>query len=187
VTIGNVLDPTSSFSNDIAGSGPDVGDLAGRKIGFRVDMLWRSWDWVSEIWAESLRADGAEVSFWRSLGRTAEEGVRMKAEMNAFFDGVDTAIVGLGNCGSCTSWTIHDALAAAERNIPTVAIATAHFEDLARALAKRGGRSGLRLHILPYPLDILQKEQVHAIARDHYRSLLRTLGVRDRLAEQSAA
>jgi len=111
----------------------------------------------------------------------------MKAEMNAFFDGVDTAIVGLGNCGSCTSWTIHDALAAAERNIPTVAIATAHFEDLARALAKRGGRSGLRLHILPYPLDILQKEQVHAIARDQYRSLLRTLGVRDRLAEQSAA
>src|SRR5260221_10540898 len=90
MAIGNVLDPTSSFSNDIAGSGPDVGDLAGRKIGFRVDMLWRSWDWVSEIWAESLRAEGAEVSFWRSLGRTAEEGGRMKAEMNAFFDGVDT-------------------------------------------------------------------------------------------------
>jgi hypothetical protein len=184
---GIVLDPTSSFSHDIASSGPDVGDLAGRKIGFRVDMLWRSWDWVSEIWAEMLRADGAEVSFWRSMGRTAEEGVRMNAEMNAFFDGVDTAIVGLANCGSCTSWTIHDALAAAGRDIPTVAIATAHFEDLAHALAKRGGRSGLRLQVLPYPLDILQKEQVHAIAREQYRSLLRTLGVRDRLAQQSAA
>jgi hypothetical protein len=184
---GIILDPTSSFSHDIASVGPDVGALAGCRIGFRIDMLWRSWDWVSEVWADLLRAQGARVTFWRSMGRTGEEGARMAAEMKAFFDNVDVAVVGLANCGSCTSWTIHDALAAANRGIPAVAIATAHFEDLARALATRGGRSGLRIQILPYPLDILQKEQVHAIARDHYGSLLRTLGVRDGLAQQPAA
>ena len=173
-----VLDPTSSLAHDIAEPGPPLEQLAGKVIGFRIDMLWRSWDWVSEIWAEELRKAGAEVRFWRSMGRTGEEGARMAAELDEFLGGIDAAIVGLANCGSCTSWTVHDALVAAGRGIPTVAIATAHFEDLAQNLARRGGRSGLRLQLLPYPLDILQKEAVHDIARDHYRPFLRTLGVR---------
>jgi hypothetical protein len=99
----------------------------------------------------------------------------------------DAAIVGLGNCGSCTSWTIADALEAAATGLTTIAVATAHFEGLAHNLAKRGGRSGLRLHVLPYPLDILPRDQVDDIARDQYRSFLRNFGVRGGLAEQSAA
>jgi hypothetical protein len=182
-----VLDPTSSLLHDIAEPGPEVGALAGKVIGFRIDMLWRSWDWVSEVWAEALRAEGAEVRMWRSMGRTGEEGARMAAEMDAFFAGIDAAVVGLANCGSCSSWTIHDALDAAGRGLPTIAIATAQFEDLARNLARRGGRSGLRLHVLPYPLDILQEDKVHDIALEHYRPFLRSFGVRSRLAELSAA
>jgi hypothetical protein len=176
---GLILDPSSSLGHDIAEFGPDAGPLAGKVIGFRIDMLWRSWDWVSEIWADALRAEGAEVRFWRSMGRTGEEGGRMASELDAFLGGLDVAVVGLANCGSCTSWTIHDALAAAGRGLPTVAIATAHFDDLAHHLARRGGRSGLRVHLLPYPLDILQKDEVHGIARNQYRPFLRTLGVRD--------
>ncbi len=182
-----ILDPTASLVDDIAEPGPDAGGLEGKRVLIRIDMLWRSWDWVSEVWAEQLREEGAQVTFWRSCGRTGEEGVRADAEYNALLAEADAAIVGLGNCGSCTSWTIADALRAASSGIPTIAVATAHFEGLANNLAKRGGRSGLRLHILPYPLDILPKEQVNDIARDHYRSFLRNFGVRSRLVEQSAA
>lgn len=182
-----ILDPTVSLAHDIVDPGPDVGTLSGKKVVIRIDMLWRSWDWVSEIWAAGLRAEGAEVSFWRSCGRTGEEGVIADRDYTALVAQSDIAIVGLGNCGSCTSWTIADALTAAATGIPTIAVATAHFEGLANNLAKRGGRSGLRLHILPYPLDILPKEQVNDIARDHYRSFLRNFGVRSGLAEQSAA
>ena len=182
-----ILDPTASLAHDIAEPGPDAGELRGKKIAIRIDMLWRSWDWVSELWAEGLRAEGAEVTFWRSCGRTGEEGVKADREYGDLLANSDMAIVGLGNCGSCTSWTIADALRAAETGMPTIAVATAHFEGLAHNLAKRGGRSGLRLHVLPYPLDILPKEQVDDIARDHYRSFLRSFGVRSRLAEQSTA
>lgn len=185
--MGIILDPTSSLAHDITEPGPAMPDLGGKVIGFRIDMLWRSWDWVSEIWAEKLREAGAEVKFWRSMGRTGEEGERMAAELDEFLGSIDAAIVGLANCGSCTSWTIHDALAAAARDIPTVAVCTSHFEDLAHNLARRGGRSGLRLQVLPYPLDILQKDTVHDIARDHYRPFLRTLGVRSGLAELAEA
>lgn len=182
-----ILDPTASLAHDISDPGPPMGALRGKRIAIRIDMLWRSWDWVSEVWAEGLRAEGAEVSFWRSCGRTGEEGVKADADYTALLARSDVAIVGLGNCGSCTSWTIADALTAAATGIPTIAVATAHFEGLANNLAKRGGRSGLRLHILPYPLDILPKEQVNDIARDQYRPFLRNFGMRSGLAEQSAA
>jgi len=182
-----ILDPSASLAHDIADPGPDAGDLRGKRVAVRIDMLWRSWDWVSEVWADKLRAAGAEVTFWRSCGRTGEEGVIADREYNALLAQSDLAIVGLGNCGSCTSWTIADALTAAATGMPTIGVATAHFEGLANNLAKRGGRSGLRLHILPYPLDILPKAQVHDIARDHYRSFLRNFGVRSELAQQSAA
>ena len=182
-----ILDPSASLAHDITDPGPDAGSLAGKKIAIRIDMMWRSWDWVSDIWAQGLRAEGADVAFWRSCGRTGQEGVEADRDYAALLAKSDMAIVGLGNCGSCTSWTIADALTAAATGIPTIAVATAHFEGLAHNLAKRGGRSGLRLHILPYPLDILPKEQVHDIARDHYRPFLRGFGVRSRLAEQSAA
>lgn len=182
-----ILDPTASLAHNIADPGPQAGALRGRKITIRIDMLWRSWDWVSELWADGLRAEGAQVTFWRSCGRTGQEGEMAERDYAALLADSDMAIVGLGNCGSCTSWTIADALRAADTGMPTIAVATAHFEGLAHNLAKRGGRSGLRLHILPYPLDILPKEQVHDIARNEYRSFLRNFGVRSGLAEQSAA
>lgn len=184
---GLILDPTSTWSDDNSDPGPGLNDVAGKVIGFRVDELWRSWDWVSEIWGEMLERDGATVKFWRARGRTGDVGEQVIRELDDFTDTLDAAVVGLANCGSCTSWTIHDALWAAKKSIPTVAVATQHFEDLAGNLARRGGRSGLRLHVLPYPLDIRQKAEVHDIARDHYRSFLRTLGLRDRLAIQPAA
>ena len=182
-----ILDPGAMLAHDIADPGPDAGELRGKRICVRIDMLWRSWDWVSEVWTEGLRAEGADVTFWRSCGRTGEEGVRADLEYGELLANSDIAVVGLGNCGSCTSWTIADAMRAAATGIPTIAVATAHFEGLAKNLAKRGGRSGLRLHILPYPLDILPKEQVNDIASSHYRSFLRNLGVRSGLAQQSAA
>ncbi|ARR56784.1 hypothetical protein HY78_26745 [Rhizorhabdus wittichii DC-6] len=182
-----VLDPTASLAHDIADPGPDAGALRGKRIAIRIDMLWRSWDWVSAIWAEGLRGEGAEVTFWRSCGRTGAEGEAAAMDYAALLRESDAAIVGLGNCGSCTSWTIADALEAAATGLPTIAVATAHFEGLAHNLAKRGGRSGLRLHVLPYPLDILPRDQVDDIARDQYRSFLRNFGVRGGLAEQSAA
>jgi hypothetical protein len=111
----------------------------------------------------------------------------MLAELDAFTNTIDVAIVGLGNCGSCTGWTIHDALAAAKKGLPTVAICTRHFEQLGEALARRGGRSGLRRHILPYPLDVLPQAEVEKIAAEHFPQLLQTLGARVPVEGKQAA
>jgi len=56
---------------------------------------------------------------------------------------------------------------------------TQEFETLAHTMAANAGRAGLRVHALPYPLDNRPEAEVREIARQHYRQVLRTLGVPD--------
>jgi hypothetical protein len=180
---GTVLEPTARRADDVADPGPDAGRLAGRRVGFRLDRMWRAWDWISDLWAERLRDAGAEVSFWRSGGRSGDEGERHAREYAEFLKSIDVAVVGLANCGSCTGWTVRDAITAANAGLPTVAIATANFESFAHEIASRGGRSGLRVHVLPYPLNEQLKADVLKIGEAHFEPMLNTLGARIELAE----
>ena len=145
---GSILDPTAVRDDDITSPGPDAGPLAGKTVGFRLDEIWRAWDWVSEIWAKEFEKAGATVKFWRGhQGRTGAEGERVAKGLEEFIKSIDIAVVGLGNCGSCTGWTIRDALACADAGLPTTAVCTEVFDVLGHQLAAHGGRSGLRIHI----------------------------------------
>jgi len=42
MALGMVLDPTAKRVDDITSPGPDAGVLAGKRIGIRVDQIWRS-------------------------------------------------------------------------------------------------------------------------------------------------
>lgn len=171
-----VLDPQAKRLTDNPSSGPDVGPLAGKIVGFRVDQIWRCWDWISENWAEKFRAAGAEVAFWRSGGRSGDEGEQADRELQAWLETIDVAVVGLANYGACTGWTIRDAISAANADRPTIAIATRNFEAFAHELAARGGRSGLRVHVLPYPLNELSRDEVDPVAQEYFAGLLSAMG-----------
>ena len=49
-------------------------------------------------------------------------------------------------------------------------------------MAANAGRGGLRVHVLPYPLEARPEAEVRAIARQHWPRLLDTMG-----ASESAA
>ena len=187
MALGMVLDPSASRVDDVASPGPEAGLLAGKRVGFRLDRMWRAWDWISELWAERFRAAGAEVVFWRSGGRSGEEGERMEQSYKEFLAGIDVAVVGLANCGSCTGWTVRDAITAANAGLPTTAIATKNFEEFAHEIASRGGRSGLRVHVLPYPLNERLREEVVAIGEAHFQGVLKTMGAQLNLQKDYAA
>jgi len=172
-----IVDPSAELTTGDADPGPDAGPLRGKTVGFRVDVLWRSWDWVVDEWSRSLAAQGASTLQWRrAQGLAGELGQQHAGDFEQFLTSIDVAVVGLGNCGSCTSWTIKDAVSAAASGIPTVAVATEQFEALARTLASSYGRPGLRLQVLPYPLDVRPEHEVRAIARDAFPTVLATLG-----------
>jgi len=53
---------------------------------------------------------------------------------------------------------------------------TQEFEVLAHRMAANAGREGLRVHVLPYPLESRPEKEVREIAAQHWRKLLETLG-----------
>jgi hypothetical protein len=53
---------------------------------------------------------------------------------------------------------------------------TAEFEHLAHTMAANAGRAGLRVLVLPYPLESRPEDEVRAIAREHWPRLLATMG-----------
>jgi hypothetical protein len=57
-----------------------------------------------------------------------------------------------------------------------VVVVTAEFEQLARTMAANAGRAGLRVLVLPYPLESRSEAEVREIARDHWPRLLDALG-----------
>ena len=71
---------------------------------------------------------------------------------------------------------MHDTAVVAERGKTAVAVVTAEFEGLAHTMAANAGRPGLRVHVLPYPLETLPEEEVRTIAREHWPLVLATLG-----------
>ena len=173
-----VLDPTGRPEGGNQDPGPDAGPIAGRRVGFRVDVLWRSWDWMSEEWSQRLAAAGAVTTDFRHIqGLAGAEGAEHHTAFARFLDGLDVAIVGLGNCGSCTSWTIKDAVAAADAGLATVAVVTEHFEGLGRMLASQYGRPNLRFIVLPYPLDTRPEDEVRAIGGQLFDTLVDVLGI----------
>jgi hypothetical protein len=52
---------------------------------------------------------------------------------------------------------------------------TQEFEVLAHRMAANAGRAGLRVHVLPYPLESRPEKEVREIAQQHWARLLETL------------
>jgi hypothetical protein len=71
---------------------------------------------------------------------------------------------------------VHDTAAVAGGGKTAVAVVTAEFEVLAHTMAANAGRPGLRVHVLPYPLESRPEEEVRAIAREHWPAVLQALG-----------
>jgi Fe-S cluster biogenesis protein NfuA len=161
-----IVSPAAAGRPHDPSPGPDAGDLRGKTVGFRIDRLWRSWDWVVDEWRQALAADGVKTEVWRRVqGLDGGAGDTQQQEYADFLGGVDAAVVGLGNCGSCTSWTIKDAVAGLGAELPTIGVTTAHFEQLGHTLAANYGRPGLR-----------PEDEVRGVARDTYVGMLAMLG-----------
>lgn len=67
-------------------------------------------------------------------------------------------------------------MAAAHEGKTAVVVVTAEFESLAHTMAANAGRAGLRVHVLPYPLESRPEAEVRAVAREHWPRLLATIG-----------
>ncbi|WP_342451626.1 UGSC family (seleno)protein [Methanobacterium petrolearium] len=72
----------------------------------------------------------------------------------------DVAILALGDCGSCTSWVILDAIRLEKEKIPTISICSDHFAPFARNLAESHGLKDMRILEIKHPIAGLNSGEI---------------------------
>jgi methyl coenzyme M reductase subunit C-like uncharacterized protein (methanogenesis marker protein 7) len=173
-----VRKPTATPAGEIPAASFDLDrPIAGVHVGIRTDSAWRSWRLIASVWDEYLRRDGARTTLVETGGMVGNKGAGDRKHIAELADGVDCAIVGLGTCGSCTTFTIKDSVAVEEREKPVVAIVTEEFEVHGHNVAKHLGHGDLKVLVLPYPLEARPEAELRAIADEFYPQVLVQLGV----------
>jgi hypothetical protein len=72
----------------------------------------------------------------------------------------DVSILALGDCGSCTTWVILDAIKLEKEGVPTISICSDKFAPFARKLAQAHGTEDLRIIKVSHPIAGRSKEEV---------------------------
>jgi hypothetical protein len=151
--------------------------LAGLRVGIRTDSAWRSWRKIASVWHERLVAGGALVSTVETHAMVGDTGAGDRKQIEELAAMVDCAIVGLGTCGSCTSFTIADSVTFEARGRPVVAVVTEEFETHGRNMATFLGHGQLKVLVLPYPLEARPDEELERIADEYFPTALTMLGI----------
>ncbi|MCE5214045.1 MAG: hypothetical protein LLF83_04920 [Methanobacterium sp.] len=72
----------------------------------------------------------------------------------------DLIILALGDCGSCTTWLILDAIKLEKQGMPTISICSHIFAPFARELAESYGAHSLKIIEIEHPLAGQSKEVI---------------------------
>jgi len=64
----------------------------------------------------------------------------------------DVVITGAADCGSCTAYSVVDAIALERAGRPTVVTTTTQFQPIASTLSSSFGAPETRLLVLPHPI-----------------------------------
>jgi hypothetical protein len=153
--------------------------IGGSRIGLRTDGAWRSWVLIAGEWDKRLRDGGAETVLVETNAQVGDSGRSDRRSIAAWSDEVDGGIVGLGTCGSCTSFSVQDAVTLESHSKPSVVVVTSEFETHARNMASFLGHRDLAVLVLPYPLEARPDDELRAIAGEYYPKALELLGATD--------
>jgi len=109
--------------------------------------------------------------------QVGKEGHDDRETVNEWSEKIDFGIVGLGTCGSCTSFSVSDAVILEDHEKPSLVVVCSEFETHARNMARFIGHSNLKVLVLPYPLEARPEDELLQIADEYYPQALALLGV----------
>ena len=135
---------------------PSLSSLAGVRIAV-LDNGKPNADVVMTRVAEALAArTGAVISVITKkgpLGQSANAAIPLAADrLELLLAQSDIVITGAADCGSCTAYSVHDAIELERHGKPTVVTTTTQFEPVARTLSASFGAPNTRLLVLPHPI-----------------------------------
>ena len=87
----------------------------------------------------------------------------------------EIVILALGDCGSCSSWVILDAIRLEKLGIPTISICSDSFSDFAHDLAGAHGAKNLNIICVEHPIAGTSDHEIHEKTMKIMPTLKKTL------------
>jgi hypothetical protein len=148
--------PDSEPRPDIGKLAPSPGSLSGLRIGV-LDNGKPNAHYVLDYAAKRLAADtGATVSLVTKkgpYGLSANAAIPMARDIfERLIEETDIVLTGLADCGSCTAYSVSDAIELEKVGKPAVVVTTTRFEPIAVTLSASFGLADVRKLVLPHPL-----------------------------------
>lgn len=146
-----VMNPLGESASDKIKIMPVQGKI--NKISF-FDNTKPNADIILATIAENLNIDPVNVE--KPAGAAATDQ-QLKNAADA-----DLSIIAVGDCGSCSTWVILDAIRLEKEGTPTISICSDKFFDYGKSLAKSYGADDLRIVKIKHPISGQKEEDVRA-------------------------
>ena len=160
-----LVNPALEFATaQPVGVAPGLEHLAGAAVGLVDNGKWNAallLRAVRSLLIGQFDASEGPVAVKQHYNRDLSDAERSDLANNAH-----VALAAIGDCGSCTSYTVRDALVLESLHVPTVALVTEPFLPLARGLATTMGAPQIRIVAVSHPLYGIAEEEVAERAAD---------------------
>lgn len=80
----------------------------------------------------------------------------------------DVVVNAFGDCGSCSSWSVHDGVSLERAGVPSISVISEPFGIKVRLEVESWGLPELPVQILPHPIGQLSREKMRAITDDAF-------------------
>jgi len=156
-----IFDPCGVVELDSRPLGARKTELAGLHLGILDNSKWNANKLLrGAATALSEQINFAEIHYYvKTHGFSNDAPPEMITQIAATCDVVLTAI---GDCGSCCSCCIRDAIALEDLGLPTAPIITTEFVNETRLTRAAVGMPGLRPVVIDHPVSSITDEEVAA-------------------------
>lgn len=153
-----LLDPTGQASAGTSAAAPRLSSLEGKRLGLLDNGKTNAvkyLEMVAAILVERYGVGSVKMFHKAALSKPAkrETLVNLVAES-------DFVVTGIGDCGSCSTNSVHDAIEIEKLNVPAVAICTEAFRLGLDTLTRMRGMPDHRFAIVPHPLGVLFDDEL---------------------------
>lgn len=152
------LDPTGLISADEMAPPQRLSSLAGKRLGLLDNGKTNAAKYLEMVAAglvERYGVGSVKMFHKATLSKPAKREI-----LEALVAESDFVVTGIGDCGSCSTNSVHDAIEMEKLGIPAVAICTEAFRLGLDTLTRMRGMPDHRFAIVPHPLGVLFDDEL---------------------------
>jgi hypothetical protein len=157
-----VLDPTPEKAPPAGQLAPRLATLDGKTIGFISNGKEGTKGFFAHLDRLLREEHGvAKVVMRTKSNYSAPADAHIVAEIRNW----DAVISGIGDCGSCSSCSLHDSVTAERLNIPAFSVMTERFASAAELMSRVLGMPDYRFAKIGHPVSSATDKGLEAMAR----------------------